>query len=439
MANVNYVVDDYTKNLLNKVTEQINDNNKKLGVNMANVASQNTIYPTNNVPINGSNQFNSTTFTIGNGTNNLQGTWGALQPHPYPAEDLDPSPKIDMENPIYKNEFEESGVVTVEEKGVLDMYGNQKVQTVTIGLIDEVSGDAEDLYAKFPDGEIIPFKGHQERISMEFHTWNDLKRSDLVGSEIKKAATCNIYIGDRLARIIEGTDIQDLLMKADRAIDELKAQPFSICRDGGTLVGREIYYDNQPAIIRAIDENNNFIEIVLDARYINQFNPPVHAIENGEAEEWITRFGLGMLVRDYDPKIWWWRNSNGVGVDLSQDPFYGQFAQPVQRPLVIPVAPQSGYTKYETVPNTHPYTFQIPLNNPYTITIPPSNPNTIYTYDNNKWSITDEYYSSLTSISPIQPMSNTTHTTPRDLDAAIKDSISYAVDDLKPNSIEDEE
>jgi len=282
---------------------------------------------------------NTTTFTTTPNTTTF--TFPNYPPHYAPMYDdpveLEPSPNIDMELDIYKNEFEESTIVEIGDPS----YG--VVRAVSIGLIDSVSEKDEDLYAKFPNGEIIPFKGHTEKFTIQLETWNDLKRSDITGNEIRKAAICKILINNILARIIEGTDIQDLLTKTDRAIDELKAQPFSICRDRINLVNREIYYNNQPAIIDYIDEINNFIHIIPDPKYLSHFLPPAYAFEDDEMDEWIENFGHGMLIRDYDEKIWWWRNSTR-NIDPSTDPFYKQFPQPVApSPLApSPLAPQFG-------------------------------------------------------------------------------------------------
>lgn len=336
------IIDKNTKNLLDQVSQQINANNAKLGVKatlytnpLTNwTTASNTTAPINMTPIN-------MIYSNTGGTPSIN----IIPSNPDPIAII-PSPNIDMNNKIYQNGFEESGSVEIGKRGILDAYGNYSTENAYIGLIDEVSENEEDLYAKFTNGEIIPFKGHQERISIEINTWNDLKRSDLIGNEIKKVATCHIMINDRLARIIESTDAQDLLMKADRAIDELKAMPFSICRDADSLIGREIYYDNQPAIITGVDEPDNFIYIIPDSRYINNFNPPVSTIEEGESEDWITKFGKGMLIRDYDDKIWWWRNTkSNSGSDLKKDLFYGQFSQPIPpTPVVLP-----SYTTFTTL------------------------------------------------------------------------------------------
>jgi hypothetical protein len=339
-------VDQKTIDLLNKVTTQINAQNQQIFHNQF-AGYQNAI-KSNVVQSNVLSTFSPKT------------AWDE-------AVDITLSPNIDMENPIYANEFEECGSVEIGQNGIID----PPIKNASIGLIDEVSENEDDLFAKLLDGEIIPFKGHPEKFSVEIFTWNDLQRSDLIGSEVKKAATCHIMINDRLARIIEGTDVQDLLMKADRAIDELKVQPFSICRDSHTIIGREIYYDNQPAIINNIDELNNFIHIIPDPNYLNTFTPPPYALENDEFDEWTTNFGRGMLIRDYDEKIWWWRNNKGTSIDPSTDEYYKQFPQPVVGPLQIQYPTMTPYYPggigIIQSSNTNPWT----TNPPSTITTSP--------------------------------------------------------------------
>jgi len=331
-------MDQHTINLLNSVTNQINTQNQKL--------------VTNSIPGSWQTAYQS------NAISNLPLT--TIQPIlDDKAVEVALSPNIDMESEIYKNEFEECGSVDIGKPS--SDYGSSPLEFVYIGLIDEISEDEDDLYAKLTDGEIVPFNGHKEKITITFDTWNDLKRSDLIGSEVKKAATCRIMINDRLARIIEGTEVQDLLMKADRAIDELKVMPFSICRDALTLIGREIYYDNQPAIINNVDEIDNYIYIVPDSNYLTNFVPPPHVLEDDDSDEWTTNFGQGMLIRDYDEKIWWWRNTKGANIDPNDDPYYKQFPQPVPPPTPIHLTPMPPMTPY----------------NPYGVDGTTSSPNTI--------------------------------------------------------------
>jgi hypothetical protein len=444
---LSFNIDPQLEYLINEATEKVNANNKKLGIDVE-IAKQYKQYTQKNskhTQENAKQDPNAQeTYTLKkiNTQNNvitnysltpmkMQYTmsntgvvsWGGIQsvmPDPTEEIEITPSPNIDMNKEIYQNEFEVSKIVEIGKRGILDQYGNYLgTKFVEIGLIDDVSQDEDDLYAKFPDGEIIPFKGHQDKISLEFETWNNLQRSDLIGNEIKKAAICRIYINNHLGRIIEGTDVQDLLMKADRAIDELKAQPFSICRDSNTLMGREIYYDNQPAIIANIDEVNNLIFIAPDTQFINQFNPPASAIEENESEEWITQFGKGMNICDYDPKIWWWRNANGnrSGIsDLKNDPFYGQFPQPIP-PLTPPLTPQTFPQLPNTIisPNTN--------TNPYIVS-----PNAWTKYNpldtSIQWTITSNNTNGLPTITSVKGDLNYSKTslgdtTPRDLDDII--------------------
>lgn len=350
-----YVEKKDVEQLIEKVTDNVNSNNEKLGVNARieidpsdskSIAKSylSNYYNLSTVSITGANYLpftNTVNTTNTTNTSHMQYI-SALANGPLVSpeqkEPITPSPKIDMDNEIYKNEFEESAIVTIgnndpemKSTGIYQYEIPDGTLTASIGLIDSVSEDEDDLYAKLEDGEIIPFRGHQEKFSIRMETWNDLRRSDLIGDEIKKAATCHIYIDDKLARIIEDTDIQKLLMKANQAIEELKVQPFSICRDGETLLKRKIYYNNQPAIIVGIDEINNFIRIAPDTKYINNFTPPVYVIEEGESEEWINIFGNGIMIRDYDKKIWWWRDAkNGSWTNLKDDPIYDESPRPIR-------------------------------------------------------------------------------------------------------------
>jgi hypothetical protein len=428
----NRPMDKATVDVLNDVTNKVNANNQKLlGQQFASYTkAMNTTYTnavSNNIPnYNGIQGINLPTVV-----------WDG-------AQEITPSPKIDMEKDIYKNEFEECGSVEIGN-GTLK---EQPSPACFIGLIDEVSQDEDDLYTKLPDGEIISFKGHKEQISVEIDTWNNLIRSDLLGDEVKKAATCTIYIDGRIGRIIEGTDIQDLLMKADRAIDELKVMPFSIARDQFNLVGKEIYYDNQPAIIYNIDEENNCIHIIPDTNYLSNFHPPAYALEDDEVDEWIANFGQGMLIRDYDDKIWWWRNTvstKNPNTDPTTDPYYKQFPQPLPSPSPYPLTnPNYPYTPGITgvpgispwvVTNPYPVITTTPYTDTDTITWTVTNPivpeNAVYqyidpitgattiTYNDAYITYNDAYNGGLRT-DTVTAKEKAEATTPQDLDKIIK-------------------
>jgi len=462
---INKPMDQATLDTLSKVSKDVNDNNEKL-LNPLNKISGK--YTRISGPVNGtmSTHINATQWNVTNintgyntinaGYNTPQGglsspvsqpSWNQLDQAEGPTP-IEPNPNIDMELDIYKNEFEEIGVVTIgtggSAYGILEngIFTSPAETIISIGLIDEVSQSEDDIYAKFPDGEIIPFNGHVEKFSIEMSTWNDLKRSDLTGNEIRKAAFCKIYINNKLARIIEGTEIQDLLVKADQAIEQLKVQPFSIARDSYKLVGREIYYDNQPAIIYSVDEPNNLIFIIPDARHLVSFSPPPYAIEDGDSDLWITNFGHGMLVRDYDEKIWWWRNNNG-NVDPSTDPFYKQFPQPRIAtksektwgdPPAEKLDPNVYYpdgtiitSPYQINPNTYPI-------NPYTMPPYTVSPNTAFPNISYQSTYTDTVTNTVTWSSPLDT------STIRNL----SDTYTHGVDDkgnyyfIKNNNIFDE-
>lgn len=434
---INKPVDQETIDLLNQVTNNIKVQNDQLlqgqlvnGLNNLVYTNPATTVTTNITTIPNITNLVPNYTTIQMGAPNM--------PDSDPPEKI-PSPNIDMENPIYANEFEEFGSVDIGNPKDQNQHGQilagtfyppSSLKPAFIGLINEVSNDENDLYAKFDDGEIIPFKGHPEKFSVEINTWNDLQKSDLLGSEIKKAATCHIMIDDRLARIIEGTDIQDLLMKADRAISELKTMPLSICRDGTDLIGREIYYDNQPAIIGNVDELNNYIYIVPDLKFLSNFNPPAYAIEDNEGDEWIEMYGKGMLIRDYDEKIWWWRNTNSSNIDPSTDPYYGQFPQPLQPPPPT-VAPN--------YPGAIPHTIQYPGGGTSTgtggIWTTPITTAAPYTYGNGSnitWDDANGYTLTLgntgtytLAMPVIEPINITTTMTEDDVDT-IKDKLKYS-------------
>jgi hypothetical protein len=155
------------------------------------------------------------------------------------------------------------------------------------------------MYARLPSGEIEAFDGHRVLVQVTLRTMNYLKCSSLSGNEVRKGGWCLISFNGNPVR---GFFLRDATYGLRRAADEVEkfmdhnvrwwAKDF---RDD--LIGRRVYWNNQPAKI------TQWLEATLssDARLIIEGDPgPLTCAWHDEPEQTIVTDAL-------DPHIWWWR------------------------------------------------------------------------------------------------------------------------------------
>ena len=80
--------------------------------------------------------------------------------------------------------------------GEASLRGGAKVALVT-GQYPH-SRASEYTYARFENGEVMPFDGHRHGLRMEFEPYNYVKESGMSGNEVRKGGEARIYEGEDL-------------------------------------------------------------------------------------------------------------------------------------------------------------------------------------------------------------------------------------------------
>jgi hypothetical protein len=108
-----------------------------------------------------------------------------------------------------------------------------------------------NVYARWKSGEIEGFDGHRLLHEITFRDYNYLKESELSGNEVRKGGECVIRINGHIVQTFFYRNIERALHKAAHVLDEIADHPIRLWSEQelNTLVGRKIYYRDQPAIV----------------------------------------------------------------------------------------------------------------------------------------------------------------------------------------------
>lgn len=165
----------------------------------------------------------------------------------------------------------------------------------------------DNIYLRRPSGEIIPFDGHRRLIDVDIKSSNYLKESEYSGDEIRKSVTGSIIVdGVKLVEIF-GREVQQVMKWVDRAIDEYSEHPsrWFDKKAREALVGRKIFYHDQPATIKRIIEDQGAIIIECPPN----FKPPIRDEEDEDGwDDWKVDGHYEVKDDVLSPHIWWWRN-----------------------------------------------------------------------------------------------------------------------------------
>lgn len=107
-------------------------------------------------------------------------------------------------------------------------------------------------YARFPDGSIEAFDGHDRLLRMEFDDYNYLKTSYLSGNEVRQGGTAKLYSNGELVSSFFYRDPMRALDTMASLVEKLAAHPCRLLEPAvakGELLGRHVYYMNEPGII----------------------------------------------------------------------------------------------------------------------------------------------------------------------------------------------
>lgn len=168
-----------------------------------------------------------------------------------------------------------------------------------------------NIYLRRGEGDIVAFDGFRRKIDIEIKSDNYLKDSEYSGDEIRKTVTGQVFV-DGVQLIEEfGRDPQKMMHRLDRLIDkysEHESNWFSK-KERDNMVGRKIYYYDQPATIIRLVESQGAVIIATEAGFkIGQRHLEEEDDFVGEYwDEW--KVGDHYEVKDsvLSPHIWWWR------------------------------------------------------------------------------------------------------------------------------------
>lgn len=165
-----------------------------------------------------------------------------------------------------------------------------------------------NTYARFSDGKIEGFDGHTLLHEITFKDYNYLKESELSGDQVRKGGTCTISINGTVVETFFYREIENALHRAAHRLTEIHEFPVRLWdeKDKASLIGRKIYFRNQPAIITDYFEDQACVMIKHDPEDTPFVPAPydLEGVKNGEQVEYFNQ------VKDsiYSKNIWWWRD-----------------------------------------------------------------------------------------------------------------------------------
>ncbi len=164
------------------------------------------------------------------------------------------------------------------------------------------------MYARFSDGRIEGFSGHSLLHSIFFQDVNYLKESELSGDEVRKGGACTIMINGFPCAKFSYREITWALLEAHKCLAKFEAFPIQLWdeKERSGIVGRKVYYNNHPAVIRYFFEEDLDIVLLADPGPF-----PLCAYEQEDMKE-----GMDIdrddsnSVKDsiFSPHIWWYRS-----------------------------------------------------------------------------------------------------------------------------------
>jgi hypothetical protein len=162
-------------------------------------------------------------------------------------------------------------------------------------------------YARLEDGTIHDFCGHRRLIDVEIKSSNYLKSSHLSGDEIRKSVIGSIFSDGKKVYEFFSREPDIALLRAYHLLQKLQSHESNwLSLDGRyALVGRKIYYHDQPATINAFIEDQGCVIIQSEP----SFAPP-RSNEEDELDYWSDwKRDDHYEIKDdvLSPHIWWFR------------------------------------------------------------------------------------------------------------------------------------
>jgi len=185
-------------------------------------------------------------------------------------------------------------------------FASAQVGKETVDLIfgeHPHSRSDNNIYARWPDGRIEGFDGHQIRVDLTFTSENYLKTAGLSGNEVRKAGNCTILFNDKPVYSFFYRDINYALTKANHLVTTLLEFSVRLWDVETDLIGRKIYYHRQPATVVAFWPDQGAVLIQFEDGYTMPRSP--YDIEDGYDSDWV---GESRVKDDLlSAHIWWYR------------------------------------------------------------------------------------------------------------------------------------
>jgi hypothetical protein len=189
-------------------------------------------------------------------------------------------------------------------------FGTTQVGGQTVELIlGEHPHSRQDstTYARWPDGSIEGFNGHRVLKRIEVEEGNYLKTSGLSGNEVRRTCSCKIFFNDRQVYELAGRDLAPMLLRIHRTISELLELPVNLAGNWDKeLIGRKIYYHEQPAVIIHFFPDQGAIVMQADGC---TFREPAWHKDKDDPHHEYPQENEDQEVKDdiLSPHIWWFR------------------------------------------------------------------------------------------------------------------------------------
>ena len=163
------------------------------------------------------------------------------------------------------------------------------------------------IYAKFSDGHVEEFDGHRILIDVSIKCNNYMKESHYSGDQIRKGGSCVISADGIAVFEFFFRDPQWALLRAHRLIEELGEHSSHWLSKSARneLVGRKVYYDRTPAIVKRLVEDQGCV--ILEPDGVDRFPSPVWRDAD---DDWGDDYEFSLKVEVLDPKIWWHRKDS---------------------------------------------------------------------------------------------------------------------------------
>lgn len=166
-----------------------------------------------------------------------------------------------------------------------------------------------NIYLRRKDGSIEDFDGFRRRIDIKVVSSNYLKESEYSGDQVRKQVLGTIIVDDVPLVEIFGRDPVDVMRRLEILITEYSehASGWFNKNDREKLVGRKIWYHDQPATIVRLIEDQNCIMIATEP----DFKPPQRGEDPEEMydywDDWKKDDHYEVKDEVLSPHIWWWR------------------------------------------------------------------------------------------------------------------------------------